>query len=270
MLTPKVTTPALSPRFVPETLLDLLKPGKVFTAKVETLAGRLLTLWVGGERLEALLSDAVSSSLFKPGQRIKLKVADLGPPLLLSVLFEEQSERPEKVFPRLLQKFVLQKKNLSADEPLRVLSREPSPKEPALEKALFELFHDENMPLKQELRETLLRLWNEGQFLVPFFWGERILWSYLYERESRERQAGDSRYFVLEVFLERLGFLSAHFRLLKDFLELSLRFAREESRALAHKELPFLEEALGRLNRRVVIKCETLGVPPGILLTKEA
>ncbi len=268
MLTPKISTPILAPRFIPESLLELLRPGRVFTAKVETLAGRLLTLWVGGERLEALLSDRVNPEILKPGQKIRLKVTDLGPPLLLSLLLPSEKENPEKVLPRLLQKLLSHPKNIR-EELVEGVSEKKSPKKPTLERAFFELFRDENLPAKQELRENLLRFWAEGHFLIPFLFGERILWSYLYEKESQQNQKGGARYFVLEIFLAKLGFLTVHFKFVEEMLEVSLCFAREESLILARREVSTLEKALVSLGWRVLIKCEMLGIPPGILLTKE-
>ncbi len=272
MLSSKIT-PTLASRFVPESLLGLLKPGRVFTAKVETLAGRLLTLWVGGERLEALLSDNLSPTLFRPGQRIRLKVADLGPPLVLSLIPQTSAEeRPEKVFPRLLQSLALERSKA------RGKVEAPPGRKPLedfrhlfLEKgALESLREDVSSPLKRELRETLLHFWNEGRFVLPFLFGERILWSYLYEESPSEGRSLEERYFVLEIFLNKLGFLAVHFRLTGGVLTLSLCFAREESLALARKELTSLEESLSGRWPRVLIKCEMLGVPPGILLAKEA
>ncbi len=128
MINSKVS-PLLTPRFVSETLKNLFRPGEIITARVETLAGRLITLWVGGERLEALLSDTLPPHLFKPGQHVRLKVVQTGPPLVLSLSTEAQKEKtpaPDKLLPRLLQ-------SLAAKFKQDI----PSP-EPTLERSSFE------------------------------------------------------------------------------------------------------------------------------------
>ena len=274
MLPPSQITPTLTPRFIPETLLDLLKPGRVLTAKVETLAGRLITLWVGGERLEALLSDHINPALFKAGQKIRLKVADLGPPLVLSLLPGAEDKSPQKVFsqlPRLLQALAGEKSLLGLKEQPKAFSFEGLPEKPVLEKALWDIFQGEKSghPLKRELQEGLFLLWNEGQFVVPFLFGERILWSLLYEEVRKKASGARGRLFILQVFLTRLGFMEARFRLLGSHLELGLYFAREDALSLARKELSHLEEAFSARGYKILVKCEELGLPPGVLLTKE-
>ena len=415
MFNPRVN-PFLTPRFVPESIRGLLRPGEVITAKVETLAGKLITLWVGGERLEALLSDGIPSQALRPGQQVRLKVSQLGPPLVLSLMREEEAKEkppgPETLLPRLLQRLAPQMpalmkglyelaarnfkppskaegapalspelkatleakladliealsnsaegeltpalvktlkdlgvppeefkallealKDLGPEElPLKGLSGEREalgPLEDArvlqalkallaaeeggrpsemlreglrllaeglLPKILRAKTHPEGGELKKarleefflllegakeakgdkssdkhlkEMRDLLIKWWQEGQFVIPYLFGDRVSWSYLYEEEAPSPRRKKGGLFVLRLFLARLGFFEAHFRLTGGLLELGLYFARPDVLSLARRELPMLEEALRASFPKVVVKCEELGVVPGVLLAKE-
>lgn len=426
MFNPRVN-PFLTPRFVPESIRGLLRPGEVITAKVETLAGKLITLWVGGERLEALLSDGIPSQTLRPGQQVRLKVSQLGPPLVLSLMREEEPKEkllgPETLLPRLLQRVapkmptlmrelyelagnktqpalglkagsdfspeikaflearlsglvealsgltegepdpalakILGELGVSPEEfrallealkdegfkeallrgvsgerealpgpfkdgraletlkvllatgeskPAEALSQRPPeglregfrlltelllpkilsrrtsspPKEgERLEKARLEEFFlllekareadqgkssDKHL---QEMRDLLLKWWQEGQFVIPYLFGDRISWSYLYEERDSPSWGKKGGLFILRLFLARLGFFEAHFRLLDGLLELGLYFARADVLSLARRELPVLEKTLRASFPKVVVKCEELGVVPGVLLAKE-
>ncbi len=277
MFNPKITS-VLTPRVVPDTIRDLFRPGEVITARVETLAGKLLTLWVGNERLEALLSDGIPPRLLKPGQKIRLKVVELGPPLVLSLSYEAPKEKdPLQWLPRLLQVLARetpQKGPLSPDLQGEIAER--GPRELFLKSFFLFLESVTNRPEKgdpsgdksKETRDLFFKWWQENFLVVPFLFGDKVSWGYLCEEKCPSR-AGDFSLFILRLFLPRLGFMEAHFGWARDFLEVGLYFVRAETLRLARKELSFLQTALGSLRPKVVVKCEELSVSPGILLAQE-
>lgn len=277
MFNPKITS-VLTPRMVPDTIRDLFRPGEVVTARVETLAGKLLTLWVGNERLEALLSDGIPPQLLRPGQKIRLKVVELGPPVVLSLSYEAPKEKdPLQWLPRFLQvlaREIPQKGPLAPGLPGE--TTESRPRDFFLKGFFLFLESVSNRPEREgpsldkskETRDLLLKWWQENSLVVPFLFGDRVSWGYLCE-EKGPSEARDFSLFILRLFLPRLGFMEAHFGWARDFLEVGLYFVRAETLRLARKELSFLQTALGSLRPKVVVKCEELSVSPGILLAQE-
>ena len=348
MFVPKV--PRISPvRFLSENLLSLLRPGKTFSAKVETLEGRLLTISVGNERLEALLDESIPQGSIRPGQELRLKVVSTGEPIVLSLETVGPSSKPrtdnlsnfvrslvlistsdtgsspfhpaprENPLPeKLLLNFLkaLQeegkqknesapfKENLPPEGEHKSLSRSSWPSEEALKdqiqgrtpredrktlpesrldlytsKDLRGLDHTRSSPeaktegplakaehLPQEVREGLLKLWQEGVFVLPFIFGDRISWECLYEREPLEQKRGGERLFVLQLFLSRLGFVESHFMLWGGQLLLKIYFAREEALEEARKQLANLLERLSSSGVRAKVSLSPLSSLPGTLL----
>ncbi|OAG28644.1 hypothetical protein [Thermodesulfatator autotrophicus] len=264
MITPPVRfTAPLTLRQLPEGFIEGLRPGQVISAKVETIEGRLLTLFVGHERLEALISDEVPLHLLKPGQSIKLKVVSLGPPLVLSLGLEK----------------VLSKENflLILGNIFKALGKKPPfledvPREKVLEFFLANLLKKEKTganetkePIQKELRDFLLKNWQEGQFLIPFIIGDRVSWGYLAEDSSVPRRKGE-RVFVLVVFLSRLGLMEARFLCYQGGLTIQLNFASEEAFEKAQKALPGLQEMFSEFKQQVIIKSDRLSATPGQIL----
>lgn len=261
MLVPKVTLPA-AVRFLPENLASLLRPGKVLVARVETIEGRLLTLQVGEERLEALLEERIPLRMLKPGQSLKLKVISTGYPVVLSLMLPRQDHLSMRLA-RLVKSFAvqIQKGKLEEEEG-----------EPSLER-LFWRFVETIKPEggeketggAKDLKETILKTWQEGVFFIPLVFGDRVSWAYLFE-EKKKSQSSGSRFFVLRLFLSRAGFLEVHFRLLDGKFFLELYFAREEALNQARSMREELETALEARGFKVHLSLANLSALPGAFL----
>ena len=338
MIVPKVSR-VLPVRAFPASLFHLLQPGKSFTAKVETIEGRLLSLSVGGERLEALLDEKIPQGQIRPGQNLRLKVLSNGQPVILSLDWNATRELPgkEKVL-RLLRSFILTTPSSpSPPSSSQALGPEALPPERLLvnflQRLLAEQTNDspgkppaspegtpqakgsaqapESRPipeaarqlldeaaesrdsrasmlprpddtsveakqrletspkpehLRQELREGLLKLWQEGIFILPFAFGDRISWGYLYEEEGSRKRPQGERTFTLQLFLSRLGFLEARFRLLSGRLNLELYFAREDALTEARQSLPELQDSLFNLGLTPKVSLHALASLPGTFL----
>ncbi|AEH44080.1 hypothetical protein Thein_0195 [Thermodesulfatator indicus DSM 15286] len=266
MITPPVRFSApLSLRQLPEGFIEQLKPGQVITAKIETIEGRLLSLFIGKEKIEALLSEQVPLHLLKPGQEIKLKVTSLGPPLVLSLLFEKAPVKENflPVLGRLLQGL---RKKISDDEHL------PLPKEKILESLFLNLIKKHGNDDKglqklshQEIRDFLINHWQEGQFLIPFIVGDQVSWGYLTEEEDTPKRKKE-RVFVLVIFLSRLGLMEARFWKHQGGINIELSFAREEAFKEAQKALSSLSKMFSGFEKQVIIKNNRLSAPPGQIL----
>ncbi|NPB09003.1 MAG: flagellar hook-length control protein FliK [Thermodesulfobacteria bacterium] len=260
MIVPKVTSTA-AVRFLPENLVSLLRPGQTVSAKVETIKGRLLTLQVGEERLEALIEEKVPLKLFKPGQHLRLKVVSNGPPVVLSLMLPE-SDHP----PRLHQ---LMKSLLSQVQRRGKVEEE---KEPTLEKLFLRFLETIEKEDDQgrtnwarELKDPIIKHWQEGVLFLPLVFGDRISWAYLFEERRKSSREGE-RLFVLRLFLSRAGFLEARFRLVKDALFLELYFAREEALILARKMLEELRDTLQSKGLKAHVTVASLSALPGAFL----
>ncbi|WP_022852796.1 hypothetical protein [Thermodesulfatator atlanticus] len=271
----------ISLRNIPQGLIEILTPGRAFTARVETIEGRLLTLFVGNEKLEAMLAEHLPQNLFKPGQVIRLKVASLGPPLVLTIetkgekdikpLLKHTSQTLLKLLPQEEQNFKLldifkwqsasPKKAKEAlfflvDHFFKTLSKDSSAKQTKGDAKKFRL----------EIREHFLKLWQEGQFVIPFLFGDRVSWSYLYEDREIAFAKPGVRSFLLVLFLSRLGYLEARFNLSPKLLLLEISFARDEALAKARKALSSLYEMFSSCEDKVIIKLNTLDAYPGQML----
>lgn len=272
----KVSFPA-TVKFLPENLLSLFsRPGKILEAKVETIEGRLLTLFVGEERLEALLSPEVLPRRLHPGQTVRLKVVRTGHPVVLSLLSAGEPSPTRdlyqkirsllKVLPRLQARAV----------------RSSLPEGPYLESLLLRIFevlgeeqraHEVQAKShggeeREHLVSLLPRLWEAGVFFLPLAFFDRVSWGFLEEEGKGEASCG--RTFRLRLFLSRLGAMEFLFRLgLKGELSLSILAAREEALKTLREELASLHEELSARYPRVQIEMGFLETLPGSLLATE-
>ncbi len=259
MLVPKVSFPA-AVRFLPENLASLLRPGQTLAAKVETLKGRLLTLQVGEERLEALIEEKVPLKLFKPGQNLRLKVVSSGPPVVLSLMLPEADHPPR--LHQLMKRLLSQVQHGKFEEE----------KEPTLEKLFLRFLETVEKEKGQgkdtwarELKEPILKHWQEGLFFLPLLFGDRISWAYLFEERKKAPREGE-RFFILRLFLSRAGFLEARFRWVPKALFLELFFAREEALSLARKMVGELRSTLESKGLKVHVNMASLSALPGAFL----
>ncbi len=268
----RVTAPA-TVKFLPESLYSLFsRPGKILEAKVETIEGRLVSLFVGEERLEALLSPEVSPKSLHPGQRVRLRVVKTGPPVVLSLLsVKEEEEQPVSKLLKLMPKFL-------ALKALPLLNKK---EKPSLETLLVNLLASSKEKSKQgkegsylsrssqekEIRALLHKIWEEGLFFIPFAFPDRLSWGVL-ERADQAQKAGQA--FRLRLLLSRLGLLEVVFWFSPSGpFRLSILVAREESLKLIQDSLAELYEALKAFYPHLHLETGLLETIPGLFLTKE-
>ncbi len=261
-------------RYLPESLLSIFsRPGKILEAKVETLEGRLVSLFIGGERLEAMLSPQVSPRHLRPGQTVKLKLVDTGPPVILSLLSTESEKahfyKEITNFLKNLSKIFVSHQLLKLDEQLSIenlllntfLVLEKNTKN----KEIVSISDQE----KREFVTLLPKFWENGIFFLPFMFLDKLSWGFLLE-EERKNKSKNERVFYLRLFLSNLGLLEIVFRLiLGKKLYLTILAAREEALVVIQRSLLELYDALKGKNFHVHIDTGLLETSPGVLLVTE-
>ncbi len=267
----KVSAPA-TVKFLPESLYSLFsRPGKILEAKVETIEGRLVSLFVGEERLEALLSPEVSPKGLHPGQRIRLRVIKTGPPVILSLLSAKEEERPVSKLLKLMPRFLA-----SSALPSLKKGEEPSPETLIIHllasskekgKEGKEGPHLSRSSQEHEIRSLLYKVWEEGLFFIPFTFPDRLSWGVL-EKADQPREGGQA--FRLRLLLSRLGLLEAVFWFSPSGpFRLTILVAREESLKLIQDSLTELYEALKGFYPNLHLETGLLETIPGLFLTRE-
>ncbi len=279
----KVSFPATA-QFFPEHLSSLLsRPGQILEAKVETISGRLITLLIGQERLEALLTPDVPPKNLHPGQMVRLKIVRTGSPVVLSLvtpLGNEKEQETKELIQVLLKAF---------------FSRKPTPSKPLSPKFQFEkikletllgqtlaLMEDQDLetetsPTKAlrphdashsnlRLPGLLSHLWESGLFFLPFFFPDRVSWGLL-EEENSQSQKG-TRVFRLRLFLSKLGALEIVFLLRGEQLEVQILAARGEVLPQVQKALPSLYQGLKACYPQLKLNYGLLEPKVGSLLTR--
>ncbi len=268
----RVSAPA-TVRFLPESLYSLFsRPGKILEAKVETIEGRLVSLFVGEERLEALLSPEVSPKSLHPGQRVHLRVVKTGPPVVLSLLsVKEREEQLVSKFLKLMPKFLA----------LKALPFPDKEEKPFLETLIVNLLasskekskqgkesaHLSRASQKNEIRTLLHKIWEESFFFIPFAFPDRLSWGVI-EKADQPQETGQT--FRLRLLLSRLGLLEVVFWFSPSGpFRLTILVAREESLELIQDSLSELYEALKAFYPHLHLETGLLETIPGLFLTKE-
>ncbi len=261
-------------RYLPDPLLSVLsKPGKILEAKVETLEGRLVSLFVGEERLEAMLSPEVSPRSLRPGQTVRLKLVDIGPPVILSLLSPETERAPlYKELTRLLRnlsKTIVSHQLLKSDQDLSLevlllntlFTSEKGTKD---DKKVLSISGQE----KKEFLALLPKFWENGILFLPFTFLDKLSWGFLLE--EKKKRSGGERVFHLKLFLSSLGLLEVVFRIFsKNRLYLTILAARQETLKLIQKFLSELYDDLKEKDLHVHIETALLETKPGELLVIE-
>ncbi len=247
----KVSLP-LSTQFFTENLSKLFtQPGEILEAKVETISGRLITLLVGQERVEALLTPDVSPHMLRPGQKVRLKVVRTGNPVVLSLRLPP-TPLPGKELKAQIQELIkalvthkAAQKPLSTPikletlfaQALRHLEDQASTPEKAKALRPQDPAHPNLRPLGQ-----LLHLWEAGVFFLPLSFPDQVSWG-TFEEETPKARKG-TRVFRLRLFLSRLGALEIVFFLKDAQLDVQILCARGEALERVQKALPSLYQGL--------------------------
>ncbi len=277
MVLNKVSLP-FSVRLLGDDLGNLLeRPGKVLEAKVETISGRLITLLIGDQRLEALLSAEVSAKALKPGRFVRLKVLTKGPPAVLSLIHvppEEGTKGPAEVIKQLFMLLTAPKNAVSSN----LVPSEKSFLPPLVLKALVDISSSKPGKGLKEQGKTqgnrpegpltlLTRLWEAGVFFLPFSFPDSISWATLEEDHSEDSTGGRS--FRLRLFLSRLGALEVIFSLFQDKLHVRIYTAQNDTLSLIKDHIPHLYQGLRLCYPEVKLDLGLMETPPGSLLVRE-
>ena len=79
--------------YLPENLWSLFtRPGRELLIRVIAIEGKTLFLDLGGEKFRAQIGGSLNPQDFYPGQTLRVRVAQIGYPIVLQILTEAKKE----------------------------------------------------------------------------------------------------------------------------------------------------------------------------------
>jgi hypothetical protein len=228
--------------------------------------GKSLFLELGGDRFQARVGGTLTPEDFRLGQQIKVRVSQVGYPIVLQIIPEEKESSDLKLLYLLMHK----EKSLSHQEGvvkdvglfstfLKELVEEKATPKGSKKEKLEEFFGDKIKALKV--------VYQNDKVILPFIFSDEKSWGFL-EIGIPEKKGNRVKLFFFKLFMEFLGLIEGILGYGDRQLWIDLYFSNKSALEEAKKELVDLKNRFSFFELSAKINLNYKEVTPGHLISK--
>ncbi len=257
--------------YLPENLWSLFtRPGRELVIRVIGVEGKTLFLDLGGEKFQARIGGSLNPQDFVPGQQIKVRVSQVGYPIVLQIVSEEKKETSELQLLYLLlhkDQDLPQEKRVSKDVSLLSTFLKELVEEKKASRATKETKKEKLEEFLGDKIKGFKILYEEDKVILPFIFNDEKSWGYL-EIGVPEKKGKKIKLFFFKLFMEFLGMVEGLLGYESKNLWLDLSFSNKKALEEAKGELSELKKRFSFYNVSVKINLNYKEVAPGQLISK--
>ncbi len=253
--------------YLPENLWSLFtRPGRELLIRVIGIEGKTLFLELGGDRFQARIGGTLTPEDFSPGQQIKVRISQVGYPIVLQIVPEEKENSELKLLYLLMHKEQVLPQQKGALKDVSLLST--FLKELIEEKAASKTTKKEKVEeLLGDKIKSLKVLYQHDKVILPFIFSDEKSWGYL-EIGVPEKKGERIRLFFFKLFMEFLGLIEGILGYENKNLWIDLYFSNKKALEEAKKELEELKRRFSFFKISAKINLDYKEAEPGQLISR--